>query len=189
MVFVEVGSAEYDRGVPIYERRRGFIKIVPPPKVASDHPAIAARDAKFEIIHPPPKTISGRDFDPVSPAPKTSSLATKIFRQIDIWTNGFIGNVINKWTETSPTKSSVWSGLTSYQQNGASKYGTLDMAALPKYYGGGSSTPWGTISTTNADPYKSCPQTGETRKYDFSIVECNIRPDGVETKKAICVNG
>lgn len=186
---LKVGSAEYDRGAPTHARRNAFIKIVPPPNVAADHPAIAAHDARFEIITPPPKTISGRDFDPVASAPKTDTLATKIFRRIDIWTNGFIGNVINKWTKTSPTKSSISSGLTSYQQNGASRYGTLDMAALPKYYGGGSSTPWGTISTTNANPYKSCPQTGETRNYEFSLAECNIRPDGVETKKAICVNG
>lgn len=63
------------------------------------------------------------------------------------------------------------------------------METLPKYYGGGSQTPWGGITTTNANPYKSCPLTGATRSYDFTVAECDIRPDGVETKKAVCVNG
>lgn len=96
-----------------------------------------------------------------------------------------------KWTGSSPTPSTSSSsnGLTPIQQNGPSKYGTSDMAALPKYYGGGSSTPWGGITTTNANPYKSCPLTGATRSYDFTIAECDIRPDGVVTKKAVCVNG
>jgi hypothetical protein len=63
------------------------------------------------------------------------------------------------------------------------------METLPKYYGGGTQTPWGTVTTTYANPYKSCPQTGAMRLYDFTVAECDIRPEGVETKKAVCVNG
>jgi FtsP/CotA-like multicopper oxidase with cupredoxin domain len=65
----------------------------------------------------------------------------------------------------------------------------VDQENLPKYYGGGSETPWGGVTTSNSNPYKSCPLTGATRSYDFSIAECDIRPDGVLTKKAVCVNG
>jgi len=59
----------------------------------------------------------------------------------------------------------------------------------PPYYGSGTSVPWNNITTTNANPYKSCPNTGSVRYYDFTVAECNIRPDGVETKRAVCVNG
>ena len=63
------------------------------------------------------------------------------------------------------------------------------METLPKYYGGGSQTPWGGITTANANPYKPCPLTGATMSYDFTIAEFDIRADGVETKTAVCVNG
>lgn len=160
----------------------GFVTISPPPKTAADA-SISARN-----------TTLG-DFDIISPPPKTRPSGTKFRRRANIWTSGFIGNVINKWTGKSPTtptssgSGSGSGGLTPYQQNGPSKYGTVEMETLPKYYGGGSQTPWGGITTTNANPYKSCPLTGATRSYDFTVAECDIRPDGVETKKAVCVNG
>lgn len=170
----------------IHSRRDGFTTVSPPPKTAAEDPAIDARDERFDSISPPPKVISARHFDVISPPAKTRPSGSKLQRRVNIWTNGFIGNLVNKWTGKSPTPAST---LTSYQQNGPSKYGTSEMNTLPKYYGGGSQTPWGGVTTTNANPYKSCPLTGATRSYDFTVAECDIRPDGVETKKAVCVNG
>lgn len=183
--------------------------VLPPPKIALSNdgrlPTVHARKDGFVAVSPPPKTaadasISARNttlehFDVISPPPKTRLSDSKLVRRANIWTSGFIGNVINKWTGKSPTtptnsgSGSGSGGLTPYQQNGPSKYGTAEMETLPKYYGGGSQTPWGGITTTNANPYKSCPLTGATRSYDFTVAECDIRPDGVETKKAVCVNG
>lgn len=163
----------------VHARKDGFVTVSPPPKTAAGDAAISARNTTLD------------HFNFISPPPKTRPSDTKLGRRANIWTSGFIGNVINKWTGKSPTTptSSSSGGLTPEQQTGPSKYGTADMQTLPKYYGGGSQTPWGGITTTNANPYKSCPLTGATRSYDFTIAECNIRPDGVETKKAVCVNG
>lgn len=163
----------------VHARKDGFVTVSPPPKTAAGDAAISARNTTLD------------HFNVISPPPKTRPSDTKLGRRANIWTSGFIGNVINKWTGKSPTTptSSSSGGLTPEQQTGPSKYGTADMQTLPKYYGGGSQTPWGGITTTNANPYKSCPLTGATRSYDFTIAECNIRPDGVETKKAVCVNG
>jgi hypothetical protein len=167
----------------VHARKDGLVTISPPLKTAADDAAVSARNTTLD------------HFDVISPPPKTRPSDTKLGRRADIWASGFIGNVINKWTGKSPTtptssgSGSISGGLTPLQQNGPSKYGTTDMQTLPKYYGGGSQTPWGGITTTNANPYKSCPLTGATRSYDFTIAKCNIRPDGVETKKAVCVNG
>lgn len=133
----------------VHARKDGFVTISPPPKTAGDNAAIVARN-----------TTLGH-FDVISPPPKTRPSNTRLNRRANIWTSGFIGNVINKWTGKSPTtptssgSGSSSGGLTPYQQNGLSKYGTADMETLPKYYGGGSQTPWGGITTTNANPYKS----------------------------------
>lgn len=184
-VFLPPKIALSNHGKPpaVHARKDGFMAISPPPKTAADDAAISARNTTFD------------HFDVISPPPKTRPSGAKLTRRADIWTSGFIGNFINKWTGKSPTtptnsgSGSSAGGLTPTQQNGPSKYGTAEMEALPKYYGGGSQTPWGGITTTNANPYKSCPLTGATRSYDFTVAECNIRPDGVETKKAVCVNG
>lgn len=196
-------------------------KVLPP--LSDDAQAFDAHDGDFHAVSPPPKVIprsgeefsmsgvlppprkiilsradgitSSGDFEPVSPPPKIGPSQPKLSRRQNIWTSGFIGNLINKFTKQSPTNptfsqpGSGSGGLTPYEQNGPSKYGTPEMEALPKYYGGGSETPWGSVTTTNANPYKSCPQTGATRSYDFTVAECDIRPDGVETKRAICING
>jgi len=177
-----------------------FHAVSPPPKVI---PRSGEEFSMSGVLPPPRKIILSRadgitsvgDFDPVSPPPKTRPSQPKISRRQNIWTLGFIGNLINKFTGKSPTNptsaqsGSGSGGLTPYEQNGPSKYGTPEMETLPKYYGGGSETPWGSVTTTNANPYKSCPQTGATRSYDFTVAGCDIRPDGVETKKAVCVNG
>lgn len=48
--------------------------------------------------------------------------------------------------------------------------------------------PWGDASASNTNPYTGCPNTGMTRKYEFTIAEGTIAPDGVE-KQGILVNG
>lgn len=129
----------------VHARKDGFVTVSPPPKTAADA-SISARNTTLE------------HFDVVSPPPKTRPSDTKLGRRANIWTSGFIGNVVNKWTGKSPTtptnsgSGSGSGGLTPYQQNGPSKYGTAEMETLPKYYGGGSQTPWGGITTTNANP-------------------------------------
>jgi len=170
-----------------------------PPKVIPRSGEEFSMSGKLSPLH---KVILSRadgitsagDFEPFSPPPKIRPSQSRISRRQSVWTSGFIRNLINKFTGQSPTKpvpgsGSTSSGLTPCQQNGPSKYGIPEMETLPKYYGGGSETLWGTITTTNANPYKSCPQTGATRSYDFTVAECDIRPDGVETKRAVCVNG
>jgi len=167
----------------VHARKDGFMVITPPLKIAAGDAAIGTREPAIDHL------------DPISPPPETRPSDTKLVRRAEIWLRSFIDNIVNKWrgkrqTDTTSTGSSSSSdGLSSYDQNGPSTYGTAEMQTLPKYYGGGSQTPWGGITTTNANPYKSCPLTGETRSYNFTIAECNIRPDGVETEKAVCVNG
>ena len=87
-----------------------------------------------------------------------------------------------------------WTGgghLSPWQQSGRSKWGTLNQTSLPKYDGrshpGWGGIPWGKITTENANPYISAPR-GTTKKYHLTISLCDIRPDGVVTKEAICVN-
>ena len=168
------------RGIDIEARKDGFVKIVPPPKVAQDHPLASTSELNAE----------GGAAEIATPQP-----ATKLFGRANLWTSGFIGNVMNRATSQSssstPQSYGSPSGLTSYQQNGLSQYGTSQMSTLPKYYGSGSNqqVPWGGVTTTNANPYKSCPKDGATRSYDLTIAECDVLPDGVRTKRAICING
>ena len=131
---------------------------------------VAERD--FDIVSPPPKVIprlgdfsmsgllpaprrtlrsrtgditSADAFSPVSPPPKNSQPGIK--RRADVWTN-----LMNKLTRKSSTflVARQSGGLTPYEQNGPSKYGTPEMEKLPQYYGGGTSTPWNNITTTKA---------------------------------------
>ncbi|KAK5746224.1 hypothetical protein LTR17_000958 [Elasticomyces elasticus] len=85
-------------------------------------------------------------------------------------------------------------GISSTQQNGYSTWGTYNASSLPYSYGGsytrGGSSPWGSINTQNYNPYTSAPRTGvQTRSYHLTLAECDIKPDGVVTQNAICVNG
>ena len=84
-------------------------------------------------------------------------------------------------------------GISSYDQNGYSNWGNYNASSLPYYAGGGNyggrGYPWGSINTHNSDPYTSAPNTGVTRTYHLTIANCNIKPDGVVTNGAICVNG
>ena len=86
--------------------------------------------------------------------------------------------------------------LSQPQQNGGGLWGLLPSPQLPKWVGGpnansgnNAGAPWGGITTTNANPYISAPQTGRTRYYDFTVAECTIAPDGVQLKNEVCING
>ena len=48
--------------------------------------------------------------------------------------------------------------------------------------------PWGGANATNTNPYDGCPNTGMTRKYDFTVASAIIAPDGVE-RPSILING
>ncbi|KAM0692130.1 hypothetical protein Q7P36_008331 [Cladosporium allicinum] len=170
---------------------RDFDIVSPPPKVI---PRSGEEFSMSGLLPPPRRTLRSRTgditsadgFSPVSPSPKTRPSQPRTKRRADVWTN-----LMNKLTRKSPTLlvARQSGGLTPYEQNGPSKYDTSEMEKLPQCYGGGTSTPWGSVNTTNSNPYKSCPQTGLTRYYDFTVAECDIRPDGVETRRAICING
>lgn len=75
----------------VHARKDGFLAVLPPPKIAADDAAISARNTTID------------HFDVISPPPKTRPSETKLDRRANIWTSGFIGNVINKWTGKSPT--------------------------------------------------------------------------------------
>lgn len=102
------------------------------------------------------------------------------------------GTIRSRSPQSAPSYGGSRNGLTSYQQNGGSDWGSLNQTNLPQYYGGGrgdsGKTPWGKITTNNSNPYTSAPK-GTVRSYDFTIASCDIRPDGVQTQGAICVNG
>ena len=70
----------------VHARKDGFVKASPPPKTATDDAAINARNTTLD------------HFDVISPPPKIRPSDTKLNRRANIWTSGFIGNVINKWT-------------------------------------------------------------------------------------------
>ncbi|KAK8065040.1 multicopper oxidase [Apiospora hydei] len=48
--------------------------------------------------------------------------------------------------------------------------------------------PWGSLTSQNANPYQSMPDTGVTRSYAWTITKQNAAPDGVEVP-LILVNG
>ncbi|KAF7192116.1 oxidoreductase ptaK [Pseudocercospora fuligena] len=80
--------------------------------------------------------------------------------------------------------------LSPYAQSGYSRWGTVNSSTLPSWANwGGSGKPWGKISTGNANPYTSAPKPSAVRNYKFSVAHCDIKPDGVVTKGAVCING
>jgi hypothetical protein len=129
---------------------RDFDIVSPPPKVI---PRSSEEFSMSGMLPLPRRTLRSRSgditsadaFSPVSPPPKTSQPGIK--RRATIWTN-----LMNKLTRKDPALlvARQSGGLTPYEQNGPSKYGTPEMEKLPQYYGGGTSTPWNNITTTNA---------------------------------------
>jgi len=68
----------------IQARKDGFLTISPPPKTAPGDASIGARNTTID------------HFQTITPPPKTLPSDTKLHRRVDIWSSGFIGNVINK---------------------------------------------------------------------------------------------
>lgn len=93
-----------------------------------------------------------------------------------------------------PSGQDLEPGCSQEQQNGGGHWGTPDNPdlPLPPYLQGGhngNGYPWRSNYTANStNPYTSWPDTGVTRKYDFTISAKTIAPDGVE-KPGIVVNG
>jgi len=148
-------------------------------------------------------------FTPTSPTPKVPKLhiLKRSFLCPNAWTSGFIGNKAASSPASYGSTSSTTggstgappsygqTGLTSYQQNGYSSWGTFNQPSLPKYasYSGGghgsTGVPGGGITTTNANPYPPAPKTGGVRRYEFTVPTFRIKPDGVVTRGAVCVMG
>ena len=69
--------------------------------------------------------------------------------------------------------------------------GTLDAPPLPKFLTNNplpDGYPWGKDTVSNTNPYHNSPNTGMTRKYDFTLKRATLAPDGFE-RELIVVNG
>ena len=76
-------------------------------------------------------------------------------------------------------------------QVGVSLLGTLEAPLLPKYLADSplpDGFPWGKDTTRNTNPYHDSPNTGKTRKYDFTMKRTTLAPDGFE-RELIVING
>lgn len=75
--------------------------------------------------------------------------------------------------------------------NGLSVLGTLDAPLLPKFLSDDLSSeviPWGERTARNTNPYHDSPNSGRTRKYDFTMKRERLAPDGYE-REMILING
>ncbi|KAI9673316.1 MAG: hypothetical protein M1829_004082 [Trizodia sp. TS-e1964] len=82
-------------------------------------------------------------------------------------------------------------GLPQSTTNGASTYGTLDAPQYGEYLTNNpmpDGTPWGLRTASGSNPYKDCPDTGTTRKYEFTVKRDKLSPDGY-LKDVIVING
>ncbi|KAF1812537.1 multicopper oxidase [Eremomyces bilateralis CBS 781.70] len=82
--------------------------------------------------------------------------------------------------------------VSSAQQNGKSFWGNLDAPRFPSALTNNpipDGSPWGPRTCENSNPahLPDVPNTGITRKYDFTVARAVIAPDGVE-RDAILVN-
>lgn len=80
--------------------------------------------------------------------------------------------------------------LSQSQTNGRSNLGTFQAPKLPWFIGGGPTPqgfPWGGRTAKNTNYYDDVPNTGITRRYDFTISAMTISPDGVE-KQGLVIN-
>ncbi|GAB7344328.1 hypothetical protein MBLNU457_2193t1 [Dothideomycetes sp. NU457] len=78
--------------------------------------------------------------------------------------------------------------LPQHVTNGQSHWGTHDMATLPHYLNGpmpgGYNVPWGGRSCNNTNPYNidEIPDTGVTRRYEWTVTNTTMAPDGVSVQ-------
>ncbi|KAI9790634.1 MAG: hypothetical protein M1816_004967 [Peltula sp. TS41687] len=85
---------------------------------------------------------------------------------------------------------SLAAGLTQDATNGVSTYGTLRMPTFPEFLTNNplpNGYPWGGLTTDNANPYTQAPNTGVTRRYDFTVKRAKKAPDGYQ-KDVILIN-
>jgi hypothetical protein len=112
---------------------RDFNIISSPPKVIPR----SVEELSMSGLLPPPRKIvksrtgesitSAESFSPVSPAPKIRPSAPRTSRRENFWTS-----LMHKLTRRSPTPLArrQSGGLTPYEQNGPSTYGTSQMETL-----------------------------------------------------------
>jgi hypothetical protein len=112
---------------------RDFNIVSSPPKVI---PRSVEGRSMSGLLPPPRKIIKSRtgesitsadSFSPVSPDPKIRPLAPQVRRRENVWTS-----LMHKLTRKSPTPLArrQSGGLTPYEQNGPSTYGTSQMETL-----------------------------------------------------------
>ncbi|KAL0937282.1 Laccase-2-like protein 1 [Colletotrichum truncatum] len=85
----------------------------------------------------------------------------------------------------------VQAALKQEKTNGKSPLGTFDAAKLPTFLSNNplpNGVPWGPLTADGTNYYKQWPNTGVTRKYDFTVSRGVIAPDGYE-RKVLLVNG
>lgn len=81
--------------------------------------------------------------------------------------------------------------LSQQETNGKSVYGTHKAPHLPPFMGGSpmpQGKPWGGRTAKHTNFYEDVPNTGVTRRYDFTITEQTIAPDGYQ-RQGMVVNG
>ena len=86
---------------------------------------------------------------------------------------------------------SLTASLSLLDQVGMSILGTLNAPSLPKFLTNNplpDRYPWGKDTVSNTNPYHNSPNTGMTRKYDFTLKRATLAPDGFE-RELIVVNG
>lgn len=89
-----------------------------------------------------------------------------------------------------PHGESLHSRLDQHKTNGNSKLGTGQAPKLPHFLGGGpmpQGKPWGGRTAKYTNYYKDIPNTGVTRRYDFTVSEQDVSPDGV-TRPGMVIN-
>ncbi|KAF6804924.1 Laccase-2-like protein 1 [Colletotrichum musicola] len=85
----------------------------------------------------------------------------------------------------------VQAALNQDKTNGKSPLGTFGAAKLPQFLNNNplpNGVPWGPLTADGTNYYKQWPNTGVTRKYDFTVSRGVIAPDGYE-RKVLLVNG
>jgi hypothetical protein len=126
-----VQALPYDEGFAVSGAvERDFNIVSPPPKVI---PRSVEGFSMSGLLPPPRKIIKSRrgesitsaeGFNPVSPSPKTRPSAPRTSRRENVWTS-FMHKLIRKSLAARQS-----GGLTPYEQNGPSTYGTSQMETL-----------------------------------------------------------
>ncbi|RDW61330.1 hypothetical protein BP5796_11222 [Coleophoma crateriformis] len=104
---------------------------------------------------------------------------------------GLLSNMFGSFGSIFGVALTLISSLTQQQTNGKSLWGTLQAPTFPLFLSSNGllgSLPWGLLTATGSNPYTQAPNTGVTRRYDFTVQRGVIAPDGYQ-KSVILING